>query len=139
MQLAMKCPPQVSKLSTTVCTSKVLRSVVPHQLRLQLPNLIPGTPNLGTREILDGSYYMRSGKEAHDFFKVGRVFAMLWAEAASETASRSQIRFPSNATNNSDITVGPFVRGRFGQRVFSQIRRFVIVETQRRRHFVKAW
>ncbi|KAF2728509.1 hypothetical protein EJ04DRAFT_96485 [Polyplosphaeria fusca] len=111
---------------------------VSHNLRAHLPNLIPGTPHLGPRERLDSSYYMRHGKEAHEFFKVGRVFAMLWAEAASETAARQQIRWPSNATLNTDITVGPFLPGRFGERVYSQIRRFVIVETQRKKHFVKA-
>lgn len=120
---------------------------VPEIYRQRLPNLIPGTPERGWEEPLDSSYYMRTGKEAHDFFKVGRVFAMLWAEAKSATAARSLVKYPSNATVNTDITVGgPFFRrpdrsivpGRFGEEVYSQIRRFVIVQVRKKKHFVKA-
>jgi hypothetical protein len=72
-------------------------------------------------------YRVRTAKEAHDFFRRGRVFAMLWAETASETLTR-------NATENTSITVG-----RFHENVFSQIRRFVVVDVNRGRHFVYAW
>lgn len=56
---------------------------------------------------------------------------MLWAETLSETASRNHVR---NGTVNTAITVG-----RFGQGVYSQIRRFVVVRVNRRDHFVYAW
>lgn len=55
---------------------------------------------------------------------------MLWAEAASETMGRS-----SAMTTVSD----PIVSGRFGERVYTQIRRFVIVQVRRKDHYVKAW
>lgn len=71
---------------------------------------------------------MRTRGEANQFFKIGRVFAMLWAEAASETMVRR-----AGGTDNTAITVG-----RFGQNVFSQIRRFVIVQVNREAHFVYA-
>jgi hypothetical protein len=70
---------------------------------------------------------MRTKAEAHRFFVQGRVFSMLWAETASATMAR-------NGTENTAITVG-----RFGQGVFSQIRRFVIMKVNRQRHFIYAW
>lgn len=71
---------------------------------------------------------MRTRAEANQFFKTGRVFAMLWAEAASETMARR-----NGGTENTAITIG-----RFGQGVFSQIRRFVVVQVNREAHFVYA-
>ncbi|KAF2625112.1 hypothetical protein BU25DRAFT_346542 [Macroventuria anomochaeta] len=53
---------------------------------------------------------------------------MLWAEAANETALRN-----SAVTDNTAITIG-----RFGERVFSQIRRFVVVRVNRQSHYVHA-
>jgi hypothetical protein len=70
---------------------------------------------------------MRTQAEAHSFFVQGRVFAMLWAETASATMVR-------NGTENTAITVG-----RFGESVYSQIRRFVVMKVNRDRHFVYAW
>jgi hypothetical protein len=70
---------------------------------------------------------MRTKAEAHRFFVQGRVFSMLWAETASATMAR-------NGTENTAITVG-----RFGQDVFSQIRRFVVMKVNRQRHFIYAW
>jgi hypothetical protein len=113
---------------------------VPPNVRQTLPDLISGTPQQGWYESLDQSYRMRTGREAHQFFKRGRVFSMLWAEAASETAARQ--------ANNGDGTVQQFHRtgytqgytqGRFGETVFSNIRRFVIMRVKRHDHFVYAW
>jgi hypothetical protein len=104
---------------------------VPAQIRPYLPGLIPGTPERGWYESLDSSYLMRTGRDAHQFFKKGRVIAMLWSEAASVTS------FEKDATvrnYNDPITVG-----RFGQPIFSQIRRFVIMRVKRKQHFVYAW
>jgi hypothetical protein len=52
---------------------------------------------------------------------------MLWAETASPTMAR-------NGTENTAVTVG-----RFGENVYSQIRRFVILKVNRKSHFVYAW
>jgi hypothetical protein len=67
---------------------------------------------------------MRTGSEAHDFFVLGRVFAMLYTEAASGT-SRPRL-------NDDAYTVV-----RFNGMVHTNIRRFVVVQV--RRGFVKAW
>lgn len=72
-------------------------------------------------------YRIREKREAHEFFRTGRVFAMLWAESASATMTRG-------GTENTAVTIG-----RFGEQVFSQIRRFVVVRVNRDRHFVYAW
>ncbi|KAF2267705.1 hypothetical protein CC78DRAFT_565900 [Lojkania enalia] len=90
---------------------------VPPEVRVRLPNFFPGTPDRGWLERLDSSYRMRTGTEARDFFKKGRVFSMLYSEAASETLAR-------NGADNDAITVA-----KFGERVYSQIRRFVIVKS----------
>ncbi|KAH6644151.1 hypothetical protein C7974DRAFT_407853 [Boeremia exigua] len=85
-----------------------------------------GTPHLGWYDRLDQRYRVRERAEAHRFFKTGRVFAMLWSEAASENLAR-------NGTETTGITIC-----RFGQSVYSQIRRFVVVRVNRDRHFVYA-
>ncbi|KAF3053010.1 hypothetical protein E8E11_010764 [Didymella keratinophila] len=86
-----------------------------------------GTPERGWYEIFDTRYRVRTRAEAHQFFTKGRVLAMLWAETQSETSARNF----GNGTENTAITVG-----RFGQGVFSQIRRFVVVRVNRKEHFV---
>ncbi|KAH3962717.1 hypothetical protein HBI04_019780 [Parastagonospora nodorum] len=53
---------------------------------------------------------------------------MLWSEIAGATAILAR-----NGTENTAITVGLF-----NQQVFSQIRRFVIMEVNREKHFVYA-
>jgi hypothetical protein len=72
---------------------------------------------------------MRTRGEANRFFVKGRVFAMLWAETASATIQQAR-----RGTENTAITTG-----RFGEQVFSQIRRFVVVRANKDRHFVYAW
>jgi len=67
---------------------------------------------------------MRSGTDARQFFVVGRVFAMLYSEAASQTASP-------------DPGDGAYTVVRFGEAAHTNIRRFVVVEV--RRGFVYAW
>ncbi|KAH7378348.1 hypothetical protein BKA66DRAFT_421266 [Pyrenochaeta sp. MPI-SDFR-AT-0127] len=60
---------------------------------------------------------------------------MLWAEPAGETI---QAR---NPTENSQVTVHPnpaITTGRYGQPIYSQIRRFVIVKVNRKQYFVYA-
>ncbi|KAF2204022.1 hypothetical protein GQ43DRAFT_438338 [Delitschia confertaspora ATCC 74209] len=82
--------------------------------RNQVPGLIPGTPSRGFYEPLDSSYMMQ--QNGREFFKKGRVFSMLHHEAASEDAIRAMSRYPDS------ITVV-----RFQEKVFSQIRRFIVV------------
>ena len=67
---------------------------------------------------------MRSGREAHQFFKRGRVFATLYSEATSGTARPGRY-------DDAYTTV------RFGESVYTQIRRFVVVSV--RQYFVYAW
>ncbi|KAF2439048.1 hypothetical protein P171DRAFT_476883 [Karstenula rhodostoma CBS 690.94] len=81
------------------------------------PDFIPGTPERGSRETLDSSYRMRSGAEIYTFFRLGKVFSMLHVQAASEN-DLTRI--------NDNITVI-----KYGERAFSQIRRFVIVDVRR--------
>jgi hypothetical protein len=67
---------------------------------------------------------MRTGAEAREFFKLGRVFSMLYSEAASATAVV--------APDDDAFTVV-----RLGGTAHTQIRRFVVVSV--RRNFVHAW
>ena len=67
---------------------------------------------------------MRTGAEARDFFVVGRVFAMLYSEAAGGTAQ---------AQLNDDA----YTLVRFNEVVHTNIRRFVVVEDKH--GFVYAW
>jgi len=67
---------------------------------------------------------MRTGTEARDFFVFGRVFAMLYSEAAGGT-SRAQ-------PNDEAYTVV-----RYNERVHTNIRRFVVLQDNH--GFVYAW
>jgi hypothetical protein len=109
----------------------------PPEVFSQYPDIIRGTPTRETHESLDPSYRMRTGREAHEFYTVGRVFAMLWAEAASEAALRQKTE--REATVRSFVRNDPLTPGRFGELVYSQIRRFVVVQVRRKDQFVKAW
>ena len=60
---------------------------------------------------------MRSGSECYHFFVVGRVFAMLYSETASETSSIDP--------NDDAYTVV-----RLGGRAHTNIRRFIVVEVR---------
>jgi hypothetical protein len=82
-------------------------------------------------------YRVRTRAEEYQFFKQGRVFATLWTETASETMRSATATENSRATiHNPNPAITP---GRFGQEIFSQIRRFVVVKVNRRQHFVLAW
>ncbi|KAL5371839.1 hypothetical protein DPSP01_013954 [Paraphaeosphaeria sporulosa] len=89
----------------------------PADIREQQPNFIRGDPENGWTEGLDSSYRMRTGSEAYNFFRVGKVFSMLHIQAASANEL---------APISDNITVV-----KYGERAFSQIRRFVIVEVRR--------
>lgn len=61
---------------------------------------------------------------------------MLWSEAAGETAASRSMTDNSHYTAHPNSTI---VRGRFGERIYSSIRRFVIIRVNRAQHFVEAW
>jgi hypothetical protein len=70
---------------------------------------------------------------------------MLWHEPAAERLP------PRNATENSQVTEQMYtipepgrkepsiISGRWGQGIYSQIRRFVVVRVNKSQHFVEAW
>ncbi|KAF1971093.1 hypothetical protein BU23DRAFT_472056 [Bimuria novae-zelandiae CBS 107.79] len=89
----------------------------PSEVRAQMPHLIQGTPENGWYETLDASYRMRTGAEIYQFFRLGKVFAMLHIQAASLNALQSM---------SDNITVV-----KYGEHAFSQIRRFIVVEVRR--------
>lgn len=62
-------------------------------------------------------YRMRTGQELYDFFKVGRIFAMLYSEAAGETA-------------NPRLDEYAYTEVRYGGMVHTNIRRFVVVDVR---------
>lgn len=72
--------------------------------------LINETP--GQREELDASYFKR--EHAARFFILGRVFALLWHQAAGESGND---RFSEDLSHS----------GRFDERIISHIRRMVVI------------
>ncbi|KAH5155166.1 hypothetical protein HBH69_109510 [Parastagonospora nodorum] len=79
-------------------------------------------PGTGRTEELDAAYRVRARAEEFQFFKPGRVFAMLWSETAG----------------TGGFSTTPLVPGRFGQLIYSQIRTFVVVAVRHTSHFVEA-
>ncbi|KAK5123695.1 hypothetical protein LTR85_002331 [Meristemomyces frigidus] len=73
-------------------------------------------------EQLFSTFRMR--EQPQRFFIVGRVFLVLWTEPAGETATLITSREPNDRPARVDpgMTVG-----RFGERVYSKVRRFVVV------------
>lgn len=67
---------------------------------------------------------MRTGSQAREFFKKGRVFAMLYTE-------------PSGGQAQPVLNDDAFTLVRFNEQVYTTIRRFVIVSV--RLNFVYAW
>lgn len=79
--------------------------------------LVSGDNTGGKKEKLDPRFCVI--KEPKRFFKVGRVFAVLWSEPAGEQPAGKNVDW-----NDEDDyeTIG-----RFGERVHTKIRRFVVV------------
>jgi len=77
----------------------------------------------GQGEVTDGDYeeldatYRQRNTDYRKFFRTGRVFSTLWTDPWSESTANNY-----NATFESQISVV-----RFGERVHSKIRRFVVV------------
>ncbi|KAH8727746.1 hypothetical protein GQ44DRAFT_702912 [Phaeosphaeriaceae sp. PMI808] len=110
-----------------------MASAAPEDVRDTI--VFKGTPERGWYEPLDPRYRVRTRAEAYDFFRQGRVFAMLWAEVAGTSLGNR------NGTENSRLTAYPspaIIDGRFGENVHCNIRRFVVVRVNRHQHFVEA-
>jgi hypothetical protein len=75
---------------------------------------------------------VRTNAEEYNFFKTGRVFAMLWAEKDGETVSGTVTKRPVDERN-------PKAQGSFNQTFYFAIRRFVVIRVNRNKHHVKAW
>jgi hypothetical protein len=73
---------------------------------------------------VEQAYFVRRGADARRFFTVGRVFAMLYTE-------------PAGSTSNANVNDEAYSTIRFNEVVYSNIRRFVVVEV--RQGFVYAW
>jgi hypothetical protein len=72
----------------------------------------------GDEERLDPAYKKR--RDAKTFFCEGRVFAMLWHENATSTAKPGKdVQF---------VTKTKTTKGRYGEQIFSHIRRMVVVK-----------
>ena len=67
---------------------------------------------------------MRSADEVPEFFEVGKVFAMLYTEPASDTS----VQHPDDEAHTVIV---------FGGTIRTHIRHFVVVQV--RQGFVKAW
>ncbi|KGO77547.1 hypothetical protein PITC_059870 [Penicillium italicum] len=82
--------------------------------------VIPGSN--GEHETLDPRYKRQS--DARKFFRVGRVFSMLWHENAGwhGTVLSDKVSPPSSS---------PFTRGKYQEPIYSSIRRMVVVKEQR--------
>jgi hypothetical protein len=92
-----------------------IESVVEEDSAVGAPSIDPdirGTEK--DQEDLDPRYYKR--QDAKKFFVVGRVFALLWHESAGEGKPGAE---PSSFEHTT--------LGRYGQRVFSHIRRMAVV------------
>lgn len=78
----------------------------------QSDRYVKGTPQLGSAEKIDKSYMIRK-KDWQEFFRIGRVFSTLWTDPFSGDFNRTDATFVSEVIYN--------------ERVFSKIRRFVVV------------
>jgi hypothetical protein len=72
--------------------------------------IVKGTA--GTSERIDSSYKVRN-KDWREFFRIGRVFSTLWTDSLGNNAGRVDPTFVSEV--------------KYGERVYSKIRRFIVV------------
>ncbi|KAK0319784.1 hypothetical protein LTR82_009119 [Friedmanniomyces endolithicus] len=75
----------------------------------------------GEQESLFTSF--RIVQQPETFFVVGRAFSILWSEPAGESSTE----VTSMVSNDVAPNHSPFTTGRYGTRVYSKIRRFVVV------------
>lgn len=79
--------------------------------------LLLRTESEGDTEQLFSTFRIRS--DPRRFFKVGRVFMLLWVEPAGEQGTR--------VTDGISTRRPGTTRGRYGEEVFSKVRRFVVI------------
>ncbi|QSZ31367.1 hypothetical protein DSL72_000932 [Monilinia vaccinii-corymbosi] len=79
---------------------------------------IVSAPIGGKSETLDARYMVHAGFKQNDFWRVGRVFMMLWTEPAAESKVPAQ-----GGTRNGSHFSTTFL----GQQAYSEIRRFVVM------------
>ncbi|KAK1070049.1 hypothetical protein LTR74_004446 [Friedmanniomyces endolithicus] len=75
----------------------------------------------GEQESLFTSF--RIVQQPETFFVVGRAFSILWSEPAGESSTE----VTSMVSNDVAPNHSPFTTGRYGTRVYSKVRRFVVV------------
>ncbi|CBY02422.1 hypothetical protein IAQ61_007012 [Plenodomus lingam] len=75
------------------------------------------TLNPGTSEVLDPAYYVR----AHDYFQEGRLFAVLFTEAAGMQSTLNAVTDYNTALS----------RVRYNELAHTQVRRFIVVRRKR--------
>ncbi|TGO22963.1 hypothetical protein BPAE_0149g00260 [Botrytis paeoniae] len=75
-------------------------------------------PNSGDTEILDSRYQIYAGLQQNEFWKVGRVFMVLWTEPAAE------LKVPEAGGTRDG---SHFSTTYLGQQAYSEIRRFVVM------------
>ncbi|KAI9741065.1 MAG: hypothetical protein M1834_002778 [Cirrosporium novae-zelandiae] len=113
-------PPRTSKvrkLMTPVDENSVLQQGGPTPLNLEQGPLIQGTKR--EKEKLDPNYYKRPSPKK--FFKLGRVFAVLWHENRGDNSR------PGHGPNGSEWSTKSFQLAPYGEPVYSSIRRMVVV------------
>ncbi|KAK1067316.1 hypothetical protein LTR12_008785 [Friedmanniomyces endolithicus] len=77
--------------------------------------------NEGEQEPLFSNFRIRR----HDFFTLGRVFMILWSEPFGETTTNI------GSVIQNDRNIPGLFRGRHGERVYSKVRKFVIIREGR--------
>ncbi|KAJ5189090.1 hypothetical protein N7491_005413 [Penicillium cf. griseofulvum] len=82
--------------------------------------VIPGSN--GEHETLDPRYKRQSNPRK--FFRVGRVFSMLWHENAGWHGTVLSEQFPRPSSS-------PFIKGKYQEPIYSSIRRMVVVKEQK--------
>lgn len=77
-------------------------------------------------DALHKSYTVRTGKQAREFFVLGRVFAIVWHENAGQTKA---------VDTDADKPFHRITIDKSGAKVFSSIRRYVIVKAKPQDHY----
>ncbi|KAJ5795974.1 uncharacterized protein N7518_004514 [Penicillium psychrosexuale] len=89
------------------------------QKSLEPAYVIPGSS--GEHDTLDPRYKRQS--DPRRFFRVGRVFSMLWHENAGWHGTIVSEKLPPSSS--------PFTRGKYQEPIYSSIRRMVVVKEQK--------
>ncbi|PQE23492.1 pfs domain protein [Rutstroemia sp. NJR-2017a BVV2] len=89
-----------------------------------VPKHIRKAPNTGNSESLDPRYQTVPERDQNNFFRVGRVFMMLWTEPARDPPA-DKVPYGGGSRNGSHYSTTYL-----GGSVYTEIRRFVIVAKQ---------